>query len=193
MENKVFIVASPLETNGAKTILGYDVIYSGIGKINATIAAMTSIKNSQKLYTEIINIGSCGSHNITQGELVKVGQVYQDIDLTPLTSYGETLFEPNSKQIDLDLNSSISCFTTDYFVDKNQYNKYSDYYLSMVEDCSIFDMECYALAKVCKQFGIKFSSYKWISDDGDGSNWEEDCKIGFNKFKDEYTSKTKTR
>ena len=63
----------------------------------------------------------------------------------------------------------------------------------MVEDCSIFDMECYALAKVCKQFGIKFSSYKWISDDGDGSNWEEDCKIGFNKFKDEYTSKTKTR
>ena len=115
MENKVFIVASPLETNGAKTILGYDVIYSGIGKINATIAAMTAIKNSQKLYTEIINIGSCGSHNITQGELVKVGQVYQDIDLTPLTSYGETLFEPNSKQIDLDLNSSISCFTTDDF------------------------------------------------------------------------------
>ena len=71
-------------------------------------------------------------------------------------------------------------------MDKKQYKKYSKYYLSMVEDCSIFDMECYALAKVCKQFGIKFSSYKWVSDDGDGSNWEEDCKIGFKKFTEKF-------
>jgi len=185
MENKVFIVATPIETNNATNILGHPIIYSGIGKINATIAVYKAI---HKAHTEIINIGSCGSFNIPQGELVKIGQVYQDIDLTPLAPYGEVLFEPNSKQIDLNPNSSISCFTTDYFMDKKQQSKYSKYYMSMVEDCSVFDMECYALAKVCKQFNIKFSSYKWVSDDGDGNNWEKDCKIGFNKFKDEYTA-----
>ena len=61
MENKVFIVASPLETNGAKTILGYDVIYSGIGKINATIATMKAYNSG---YNTIINIGSCGSKTL---------------------------------------------------------------------------------------------------------------------------------
>jgi nucleoside phosphorylase len=44
-------------------------------------------------------------------------------------------------------------------------------------------MECFAIAKVCKRFNIKFSSYKWVSDDGDGSNWKENCKIGFEKIK----------
>ena len=58
-----------------------------------------------------------------------------------------------------------------------------EFYLDMIENCSIFDMECFALAKVCKTFDMKFSSYKWVSDDGDGSTWEENCKIGFNKLK----------
>jgi len=176
--NKVFIVATPIETNHAETILGHPVIYSGIGKINATIAACHAINQS---YDEIINIGSCGSINLPAGELVKIGQVYQDIDLTPLAPYGQVLFE-NTESIDL--GSDVSCFTTDYFMDKNQIAKYSKYYLGMIEDCSVFDMECYALAKVCKQSNVKFSSYKWVSDDGDGDSWEDNCRLGFEQFID---------
>jgi nucleoside phosphorylase len=41
-------------------------------------------------------------------------------------------------------------------------------------------MECFAIAKVCEIYGMKFTSYKWVSDNGDGSAWEENCKIGFN-------------
>ena len=153
--SKVFIVATPIEVDNATEILGHPVIYSGIGKINATMAAYKAI---HKAHTEIINIGSCGSSILSPGELVEVGQVYQDIDLTPLVPYGEVLFETNSKKIDLKSNSSISCFTTDYFMDKPQKSKYSKYYLDMIENCSIFDMECFALAKVCKTFDMKFSS-----------------------------------
>tara|TARA_R110000765_G_scaffold123223_1_gene220113 strand:- start:2544 stop:3116 length:573 start_codon:yes stop_codon:yes gene_type:complete len=178
--SKVFIVATPIEVDNATEILGYPIIYSGIGKINATMAVYKAIHEA---HTEIINIGSCGSSLLPPGELIEVGQVYQDIDLTPLAPYGENLFETNSKKIELDANSSISCFTTDYFMDKPQKSKYSKYYLDMIENCSIFDMECFALAKVCKHFNIKFNSYKWVSDDGDGSTWEENCKIGFNKLK----------
>ena len=53
----------------------------------------------------------------------------------------------------------------------------------MIATCSIFDMECYAIAKVCKRFQLNFSSYKWVSDDGDGSDWKENCRIGFEKVK----------
>jgi nucleoside phosphorylase len=43
-------------------------------------------------------------------------------------------------------------------------------------------MECYALAQVCKQRGIEFQSYKWVSDDGTPTTWEENAKIGFENF-----------
>jgi adenosylhomocysteine nucleosidase len=54
----------------------------------------------------------------------------------------------------------------------------------MIENCSIFDMECFAIAKVCKRFNIKFSAYKWISDSGEHSDWKENCKIGFEQVKE---------
>jgi adenosylhomocysteine nucleosidase len=53
----------------------------------------------------------------------------------------------------------------------------------MIEKCSILDMECFAIAKVCRRYNVKFSSYKWVSDGGDHSHWKENCKIGFEKVK----------
>lgn len=179
--NKVFIVAVHKEVNTQTTILDYPVIFSGVGKINATIAACKAFSGG---YDEVINIGSCGSKNHKAGEILKVGQVFQDIDATPLSQYGLTPFEAASDQIVLDAMSPITCFTTDYFYDDDQTNKYSPYYLNMINRCSIFDMECFALAKVCKRFNIKFTSYKWVSDDGNASNWENNCKIGFEKVKE---------
>ena len=180
MNKKVFIVAVPDEVDIQGKILEYPVIFSGVGKINATMAAMSALHLG---YNEIINIGSCGSLKLPVGKIAKVGQVFQDIDATPLDEYGSTPFDANSKQIILDTNSDISCFTTDYFYDNNQLSKYSPYYLEMIEKCSIFDMECYAIAKVCRRYNVKFSSYKWISDGGDHSHWKENCKIGFEKVK----------
>ena len=180
MSKKVFIVAVPDEVEVQEEILGFPVIFSGVGKINATIA---TYKAFSEKYSEVINIGSCGSLTLPVGEIVKVGQVFQDIDVTPLCSYGDTPFETSSKQVVIDTLSSISCFTTDYFYDYSQIDKYSEKYLEMISKCSIFDMECFAIAKVCKRFNIKFSSYKWVSDNGDGSNWKENCKIGFEKIK----------
>jgi adenosylhomocysteine nucleosidase len=180
MNKKVFIVAVPDEVDIQGKILEYPVIFSGVGKINATMAAMSALHLG---YNEIINIGSCGSLKLPVGKIAKVGQVFQDIDVTPLDEYGSTPFDANSKQIILDTNFDTSCFTTDYFYDNNQLSKYSPYYLEMIEKCSIFDMECFAIAKICKRYNVKFSSYKWISDDGDHSHWKENCKIGFEKVK----------
>jgi|TARA_R110000744_G_scaffold181044_1_gene300058 adenosylhomocysteine nucleosidase len=188
MNNKVFIVAVPAEIGvlpnkeNKSSLLGYNVIFSGVGKINATMAAYRAFNEG---YKEVINIGSCGSLNLPSGEIVKVTQVFQDIDATPLAPYGDTPFEMSSNQIILDkLSPLISCFTTDYFYDESQKSKYSKNYLDMINKCTILDMECFALAKVCKKLNLKFSSYKWISDDGDASSWEQNCKIGLEKVKE---------
>lgn len=178
--SKVFIIALTDETGGVGRIENYPIIYSGVGKINATMAAYNAFT---KGYTEVINIGSCGSLKHTPGTIIKVGSVFQDIDARPLSDYGETPFEPHYKQIVLDRTTLSTCFSTDYFVDLSYKEKYSKEYIDMINNCDIFDMECFALAKVCHRFGIKFSSYKWVSDNGDGGDWKENCKIGFEKVK----------
>jgi adenosylhomocysteine nucleosidase len=180
MNKRVFIVASPLETGLAKDINGSPIIYSGVGKINATMAAYKAFVEG---YDEVINIGSCGSLKHKPGTIIKVGSVFQDIDARPLCEYGETPSEPQYKQVVLDRTILSTCFSTDYFVDLSQKEKYSSEYIKMINNCDIFDMECFALAKVCHRFNIKFSSYKWVSDNGDGGDWKENYKIGFEKVK----------
>jgi adenosylhomocysteine nucleosidase len=93
MNKKVFIVAVPNEVDIQGNILGYPVIFSGVGKINAAMAAMSALHLG---YNEIINIGSCGSLRLPVGEIAKVGQVFQDIDATPLDEYGVTPFDANA-------------------------------------------------------------------------------------------------
>jgi nucleoside phosphorylase len=53
----------------------------------------------------------------------------------------------------------------------------------MINRCDCFDMECYAIAKVCKRFNMDFKAYKWVSDNGGDVSWEENCSIGFDKVK----------
>ena len=179
MNKRVFIVASALETGIINDINESPVIYSGVGKINATMAAYKAFTDG---YNEVINIGSCGSLKHEQGTIINVGLVYQDIDGTPLCKYGVTPFE-TTLNIVVNRLSDLTCFTTDYFVDLSQINKYSPSYINMINRCDAFDMECYAIAKVCKRFNMDFKAYKWVSDNGGDVSWEENCSIGFDKVK----------
>jgi adenosylhomocysteine nucleosidase len=176
---RIYIVALPIEINNEYFINGDPVYFSGVGKINA---AMTATKACLRRPEEIINIGSCGSIKHSPGDVIEIGEAYQDIDGTPLCEYGITPFE-NDKTIHINTNSLFSCFTTDYFVDLSQKEKYSKNYLNMLEKVDVFDMECFALAKVCNEFDIPFRSIKWVSDNGNGNDWKENCKINFSKVK----------
>jgi adenosylhomocysteine nucleosidase len=181
MKDTVFIVALREETGNSDEILGCPVIYSGPGKINSSIAACQAISRGFK---NIINIGSCGSLKLEPGEIIKIGKVYQDIDFTPLCQYGETFLGDGSIYIEMDKSSDFTCFTTDYFFDCNQIGKYSENYIRMVNECSIFDMECFAIAKSCISHSVNFNSYKWVSDDGHPEEWEKNQKDGFERAKE---------
>jgi adenosylhomocysteine nucleosidase len=173
MSKKCFIAAVKEELGGQTIIEGIPVFYSGVGKVNAAMAAVSVIFQG---YKEIINIGSCGSKNHPLGEILKIGRVYQDIDATPLCEYGLTPFEEALPYILLDDKSDVSCFTTDYFYDEKQQNKYADRYLQMVNTSSVFDMELYAIAKACRKHEVRCTSYKWVSDDGNYDHWVDNCK-----------------
>lgn len=138
---KCYIVALSEEVDGLSELEGMPIFYSGIGKLNVGICMMEVIN---KGYTKITNIGSCGSKQHNLGELLKVGKVFQDIDLRPICDYGVLPNEKNN-HITLDKKSNISCFTTDYFFDYNDMKKYSKEYLEMINLTSIVDMECYSL------------------------------------------------
>jgi adenosylhomocysteine nucleosidase len=176
--NRIYIVALPIEVNYQTKINGDTIYFSGVGKINAAILAT---KVCLLKPDEIINLGSCGSLFLPPGEIIEVGKVYQDIDGASLCEYGVTPFE-NDKEIILN-NSPFTCFTTDYFVDMSQKQKYSKNYLDMIQKVNIFDMECFAIAKACSRFNIPFRAIKWISDNGDGDDWEKNCKVNFEKVK----------
>jgi nucleoside phosphorylase len=178
--NECYIVALKDEVNGKNELNSKPIFYSGVGKLNAALCMMDVIN---KGYDSIINIGSCGSKNHKVGELLKVGKVYQDIDVRPISDYGITSSE-SERYILLDDSSSISCFTTDYFFDHNDIERYSNEYLNMIDTTSIIDMECYSLAKVANYFNINFKSYKWVSDDGDFNQWINNCRLGLEKYLD---------
>ena len=171
---KAFVIALPEEVGHVTEIQGHTVLYSGVGKVNAALAVATLAARG---VTEVVNIGSCGSSKHATGEILRMGCVYQDIDCTPICMYGHTGFEADSHCIVFDPTSKHSCFTTDYFFDRQQLAKYSPDYIRMVGECSVFDMELYALAKACRRYGISLRAYKWVSDDGDHSQWLENCRL----------------
>ena len=178
---KAFIIAVPEEVNSIREIHGVPVFYSGVGKLNAALCVADLAREG---FTQLINIGSSGSKNHALGELIKIGRVYQDIDCSPICPYGETAFEPDSTVIELDPASPGTCFSTDYFYETAHLGKYAPDYLRMIEQVSVFDMELFGIAKACKRYQIQLSAYKWVSDDGDFSSWQQNCAMAFRRLQE---------
>jgi adenosylhomocysteine nucleosidase len=162
-------VAFPDENmNEALSELGCDLIYTGVGKVNAALnlAKRLSLHNSSNL--AVINLGSAGSHVFSSGQVVCTSRFFErDMDVTPLGfPLGLTPFEDElyieSSLVFPGIPSAI-CYTGDSFVkERNPETKYE-----------ILDMEGYALAKVCKSFGVQFGAIKFITDGADGDAAEE--------------------
>jgi adenosylhomocysteine nucleosidase len=175
----ILVSATPLEHGGLKKVCGYPIYQVGIGKINSAMNMMKLIHKHKPEF--VINFGSCGNlKNHKVGKVMKVGKVFNNIDVRPFAEYGCT---PETPHCEIKLSDSeIKCFTTDQIYD-NTRTDYAQKYLEMIEKCDIVDMECYSLAYVCNQFGVEFESYKWVSDDGNVDTWEENASIGFENFK----------
>ena len=190
LDKKILIVcALEVETQGQ--LENYDVLYTGVGKVNATYKLTTHFGKygSYIPYDLVINYGTAGSRKIKKKTLVDCTKfVQRDMDVTGLGFMrGETPFE-DDPQLTIKSTSEFNpikrnalCGSGDNFVEDK-----TNYYGEVV------DMEAYALAKVCYKREVPFISFKYITDGADEQaheDWEANLAQGIEEFHQRVISK----
>ena len=184
LEKKILIVCALKDETGGQ-LHDYDVLYTGVGKVNATMALTKKFGKYGTYipYDLVINYGTAGSRELPIGELVDCTKFIQrDMNTTGLGFIkGQTPFEKNIPIIlDYDhvqnnpIRKKLRCGTGDNFVQTNE-DTYSD----------VFDMEAYALAKVCFVYNIDFISFKYITDNANEhsvGDWKQNLADGVVDF-----------
>ena len=194
-DNILIVCALPIETQGQ--LDDYDVLYTGVGKVNATFKLTQKFGKfgSYIPYDLVINYGTAGSQSwkYSKGDLVDCTRfVQRDMDVTSLGfKLGQTPFE---EDIPIILQSELeSCKFNIMQYGKNALCSSGDSFADGDEQFgNVVDMEAYALAKVCYIYNIPFISFKYITDDADsnaGDDWEENVGKGIMKFKKEILCK----
>ncbi len=190
VKRKLIVCALEDETQGQ--LEGWDILYTGVGKVNATMALTQKFGKygTYVPYDLVINYGTAGSKDLSIGELVDCTKFTQrDMDVRGLGFIlGQTPFEKEVPIIlDYDhvefnpIGKKLRCGTGDNFVQTNEdcaWETYSD----------VYDMEAYALAKVCYHYDINFISFKYITDNADETSpkdWRDNLADGIIKFKKE--------
>ena len=168
----ILILVAVEEELGVKDLPEFQIYYTGVGKINASIKTLEIIRDYSP--TQVINYGTAGSLNKKLKGLVEVDQFFQrDMDATPLgLKIGQTPFD-EIEEINFG-SAGYSCGTGDSFVTQTPKLK-----------TDLVDMEAYAIAKICYLKDIKFRCFKYISDNADeGANndWIKNVSIGKKLF-----------
>ena len=177
--NILFISATTIECDNERWIGDHPIHTIGVGKLSSSF-------HTQKLIHEyrpqlVINFGSCGTtkKDLDIGLPYEVRTVYQDIDTRPLGYYGTIPYSDTSDLVVSD--SPYRLFTTDTFYD-NSRTDYSIPYLESVQHHHFVDMEGYSIAYTCQQLNIPLRMFKWVSDDGDATQWKENAQLGYQNF-----------
>lgn len=173
----IIVAALEQETANAGIEQYAPIVYTGVGKVNATIKLYDAIVKYQP--DLVINYGTAGSMNGGSG-LYHIDTFIQvDMDTRPLgIPRGVTPFSEEN----LPEATGIVLGTGDSFISdaKKQLEG-----LNMRID--LVDMEGYALNKVCKHLNVSFHSYKNVSDSADSDandDWSQNVNNGAKLFKD---------
>ncbi len=179
----LIVMALKEEAAGLLEPLGFEVVYCGVGKVNATHSltrklVQASLQGQQFPY--ILNLGSAGSHTFGKSSLVAADRFIQrDMDVSGLGfALGETPFETDLPMISFPqrfahLPHGI-CGSGDSFLQG-----------APPIPSDIIDMEAYALAKTCLRESVPFACVKYITDGADGSaseDWQTNLKHAAQAF-----------
>ena len=179
-QKPLLIIALESEEQGRLATLGFDIVYCGVGKINAGYRLMRALHANGMRYPYVLNLGSAGSHQLDAGQLVEIERfVQRDMDATGLGfALGETPFDPFPHHITVPRRFGHlrggTCASGDSFLQTPS-----------PIPCDVIDMEAYALAKVCLHEEIPFTSVKYITDGANGSaskDWHENLRYAADSF-----------
>ena len=164
LENTLFSFA--LESEAADVFEGQNVVFTGIGKVNAAYE-LTKVIHQQKPAL-IVNLGTAGSNYFAKGEVICCTKfVQRDMDVRGL---GFQLYEtplsgvPPLLEYGLELEGLKLgiCGTGDSFEMGHAETIYN-----------VVDMEAYALALIAQKENIPFLCLKYISDGADDNAAED--------------------
>ena len=206
MNNKEILIVCALEQETQEELNDWlpftdnpvwNVLYTGVGKVNATrkltecFSSYQTIAAVRRNHELVINYGTAGSRELPIGELVDCTKFIQrDMNAVQFGFMkGQTPFE---NDVPLILDSTHIEFNP---IQKHQVCGTGDNFVDNVKDehtmIDVFDMEAYALAKVCHYYHIPFISFKYITDNVNEhsvKDWKENLADGIIEFKDKILS-----
>jgi adenosylhomocysteine nucleosidase len=155
MPDFVAIVALPSELPETLWKRSEPLVYSGVGKLNASIATITAIEKYKPKF--ILNLGTVGSLNENLSGIIEISKVFQrDFDATPLSPQGVVPFDDKPQVLTSSFNG-YACGTGDTFV------RTKEIWLQN-NSIDVVDMELFAIAHACYSRDVAWRSFKYITD-----------------------------
>jgi adenosylhomocysteine nucleosidase len=172
MSYALVVMALESEGQGRLEKLGCEVLYTGVGKVNAAYTLTRRLHSAPGCPVScVVNLGSAGSRTFWTGTLVAADRfVQRDMDMTGLGfAHGVTPFEKVPSMLSfpkrfMHLPHAI-CGSGDSFLQGPP-----------PVPCDVIDMEAYALAKVCQAESVPFACAKYITDGANHdahADWQE--------------------
>jgi adenosylhomocysteine nucleosidase len=187
MTRVLVVMALEIESQGLFAERNVDVLYTGLGKVNAAYRlarALTEHRARTGSVPQVVNFGTVGSPKLPAGSVVACHRfVQRDMDVTGLGfELGTTPFEDVPAMLQFprlfqELPEAV-CGTGDRFETGRP-----------VVECDVIDMEGYALAKVCHLEGAGFAAVKFVTDGADGNagvDWQSNLPRAARAFVEHY-------
>jgi adenosylhomocysteine nucleosidase len=175
------VMALEVEDGGRFAREGVEVLFTGIGKVNAAYRLASHLAGRRgSTPSLVVNFGTAGSRRHAPGTLVACRRfVQRDMDVTGLGFLpGETPFESVPRELSFPAYFSglpeASCGSGDRFETG-----------AFDHPCDVIDMEAYALAKVCWLESVPFACAKYVSDGADSSaagDWQSQLDAAAQAF-----------
>jgi adenosylhomocysteine nucleosidase len=169
----LIVMALPQESRGLLESAGADLLYTGVGKVNAAATLtrrLTEIRCRGEALPLVVNMGTAGSRSIPAHSLVAATRFAQrDMDVSGLGfAPGVTPFDATPAVLEFPRVfahlPSVLCSTADSFAT----------HLHEVSG-DVVDMEAFALARACHAENARFGCVKYVTDGADGdsaTHWE---------------------
>ncbi|HKQ14411.1 MAG TPA: 5'-nucleosidase [Steroidobacteraceae bacterium] len=184
LPRRLIVMALELEGQGVFERHGIPVLYSGVGKVNATYALtrrLADYRHAGRTSPHVINFGTAGSRRHATGTVVECHAfVQRDMDVSGLgVPLGTTPFDADVPArlefpaVFAQLTPGV-CGTGDSFATGE-----------CAVECDVVDMEGYALAKVCWLERTRFTAVKWVTDGADhtaGADWQANLHHAAERF-----------
>ncbi|MGO4711877.1 phosphorylase family protein [Bradyrhizobium sp. 2TAF24] len=172
------VTALRSELNADRAPDGVQVVFGGVGKVNTALNTTIALLKSKP--TLVVNYGTCGKINPRLHGLLEISEVIQrDMMAMPLAPRGVTPLSDDDAVLTSGHGTAL-CGTGDSFVTT------SDPWL-IEHKVDVVDMELFAIARVCKHFGVAWRAFKFITDGADDTahnDWTANVADGEDLFWD---------